>query len=89
MRLISCNIVDDKCKNICSTTSLTDHQKHRTITFPLMLDMILYVEVDGDVGSDSSRPALSNIWLGNFHNREGGDWLSHPGPAPKHDSTIL
>lgn len=58
-------------------------------TFPLMLDMILYIQIYSDVPSHTGRPALSNVWLGNLHYREGGDGLSHPGPAPKHHSAVL
>lgn len=59
------------------------------ITFPLMLDMILYVEVYGDISSDTSRPALSDVGLGDLYYGKRSDGLSHSGPTPKHHSTIF
>ena len=54
-----------------------------------MLDMILHIEVNSDIGSNASRPALPNVGLGHLHYGESGDGLSHPGPAPKHRPTVL
>lgn len=54
-----------------------------------MLDVILHVEVDGDVGSYPGRPALSDVGLGHLHYGEGGDGLSHPGPAAEHHPAVL
>lgn len=54
-----------------------------------MLDMILYIEVNSDIGSHTGRPALSDVRLGNLDYGKGGDRLSHPGPASKHHSTVL
>lgn len=54
-----------------------------------MLDVILYVEVDSDISSDTSRPAFPDVGFGNLDNGKGCDRLSHPGPAPEHHSTIL
>lgn len=58
-------------------------------TFPLMLDVILYVEVDSDISSDTSRPALSDVGLGNFYYGKSRDHLGHPCPASKHQTTIF
>lgn len=60
-----------------------------TLTFPLMLDMILYIEVDGDVSSNASWPALSDVGLGNLYYGKRGDRLSHPSPSSKYHSAIL
>lgn len=54
-----------------------------------MLDMILYVEVYGDISSDTSRPALSDVGLGDLYYGKRSDGLSHSGPTPKHHSTIF
>lgn len=54
-----------------------------------MLDMILHIEVNSDISSDTSRPALSDVGLGNLYYGKGGDRLSHPGPAPEHHSAIF
>lgn len=61
----------------------------QTLTFPLMFDVILYIEVNCNVGSDTSRPALPNVRLGNLNNGERADGLSHPGPASEHHTSIL
>lgn len=59
------------------------------VTFPLVLDVILHIEVDGDVGSHAGRPAFSNLGLGHLHDGEGGDGLRHPRPPAEHHSTVL
>lgn len=61
----------------------------RIPTFPLMFDMILYIEVNSDISSHAGRPALSYVGLGNLYNGKRGDRLSHPGPAPKHHATVF
>lgn len=59
------------------------------VTFPLVLDVILHVEVDGDVGSHAGRPAFSYLGLGHLHDGEGGDGLRHPGPAAEDHAAVL
>lgn len=54
-----------------------------------MLDVIFDIEVNGDISSYAGRPALSDVRLGDLHDRKSGNVLSHPGPPPKHDTTIL
>lgn len=67
---------------------MIERHKH-TNTFPLVLDMILHIEVHGDISSHTGGPALPNIGLGNLYYGERADGLSHPGPAPKHRSAVL
>ena len=59
------------------------------VTFPLVLDVVAYVQVDGDVGADAGGPVLPDVGLGHLHDGEGGDGLSHPGPAPEHHAPVL
>lgn len=59
------------------------------ITFPLMFDVILYIEVNGHIGSNAGGPALSDVGLGNFYDGKCSDDLCHPGPASKHYSSIF
>lgn len=63
--------------------------RYQMITFPLMLDVIFDIEVNGDISSYAGRPALPNVGLCDLHDGKGGDVLSHPGPAPKHYAAIL
>lgn len=54
-----------------------------------MLDVIFDIEVNSDISSYACRPALSDVRLGDLHDGKRGNVLSHPGPPPKHDTTIL
>lgn len=58
-------------------------------TFPLRFDVVLHIEVQGDVSTDSSRPVLSNVRLCHFNNGEGHNGLCHSSPSPKHYATIF
>lgn len=54
-----------------------------------MLDVIFDIKVNSDISSYAGRPALADVRLGDLHDRKSGDVLSHPGPPPEHDTTIL
>lgn len=51
--------------------------------------MILHIEVESDISSDTSGPALPNVGLSNLYYGKRSDGLSHSGPATKHHSTVL
>lgn len=49
------------------TTKSTNDTQTQNFTFPLMLDVILDIEVNSDISSDSSRPTFSNVGLGDLY----------------------
>lgn len=51
-----------------SSESAGSMLRSKMSTFPLVLDVIFDIEVNSDICSYTSRPALSNVGLGHFHN---------------------
>lgn len=76
-------------RDCCAVLTWSDCKQFRSVTFPLVLDVVLHVEVDGDVGPHARRPAFANVGLGHLHDGKGSDGLGHPGPAAKHHSAVL
>ena len=56
---------------------------------PLVLDVVFYAQVDGDVCTNSRRLFLANVWFRHLDDAEGQKRQCHSGPTSENDLAVV
>lgn len=59
------------------------------VTFPLILDVVSDIQIDGDICTNSGWPVFTDVGFGNLDYSESHNGLGHPCPTTEHYATIL